>query len=195
MYGPSLLARESECTCLYTTDSVAAHSSADGQRWTREAARCLLSPPLTPPLAPRAGFGFLVMDDGLRLYLPAGASVAMRGKKWLQCDASRHCMSRLASSVPYSDSVAHRLSLHPAPSWRSVASSRGADGGCGAHVQPSLPWCRLSDEAYRHLGHRGQPSPHLPLRRAPPAHRVARSVVFQWEFIFVSHYVHMYIQL
>ena len=97
--------------------------------------------------------------------------------------------------VEYSDSVAHRLSLHPAPSWRSVASSRGADGGCGAHVQPSLPWCRLSDEAYRHLGHRGQPSPHLPLRRAPPAHRVARSVVFQWEFIFVSHYVHMCIQL
>ena len=82
--------------------------------------------------------------------------------------------------------------LHPASAILAVASSRGADGGCGAHVQPSLPWCRLSDEAYRHLGHRGQPYPHLPLRRAPPAHRVARSVVFQWEFIFVSHYVHMY---
>jgi hypothetical protein len=61
---------------------------------------------------------------------------------------------------------AHRLFAQRRPSG-DVVARRIEDG---AYVQPYHGV--VSGEACRHLGHRGQP-PHLPLRRAPAAHRVA----------------------
>eukprot|EP00964_Phaeocystis_antarctica_P062082 scaffold37146_cov67-Phaeocystis_antarctica.AAC.9 len=61
---------------------------------------------------------------------------------------------------------AHRLIAQRRPGG-GVIARRIEDS---AHVQPYHGV--VSDEACRHLGHRGQP-PHLPLRRAPAAHRVA----------------------